>query len=264
MLKAGDQRLGSAAQGTVILLRPGEIAFDDEILTEQLRWHLVSLLEERLRTCDSLWICHSPNYYTSWWTRMELILCKYRDEVGHYRNRTPIWRYDPGTGTVDSAEDLVPDLTYEQRRRLDRLLSNTGRSMGAETVQRSGKLGEQPGFRNMSFWNDRIFTPEFASVAWLDTGAVSGDRATVLTPADIDAILHSAEDRFVAVPQGTLALARQEGYARFQDFTVSHEKLPRYLWYATRMGKQTAPPGSIDNALTPLPVYRAQRIAQNR
>jgi hypothetical protein len=132
--------------------------------------------------------------------------------------------------------------------------------MGAETVQRSGELAQLPGLRNMSFWNDRIFTPAFASIAWLDTEAESADvTAGALTHADIDAILGSAEDRFAEVPADVLALARRDGQVRFADFTIRTEKLPRYMWYATRMGRATAPPGSIDNALAPLPVYRARR-----
>jgi hypothetical protein len=124
---------------TAIFLEPGGIAFEDEILTSRLRWHLVSLLAERLRSCDALWICDSPNYFTSWWTRAELVLCRYLEAAGRGQRRIEIWRYDPASRKSSSADGIVPALTEGQRRRVDRLLSNTGRSMGAETVRLSGR-----------------------------------------------------------------------------------------------------------------------------
>jgi hypothetical protein len=32
------------------------------------------------------------------------------------------------------------------------------------------------------------------------------------------------------------------------------------LWHAVSVGRRTAPPGSVDGSLEPLPVFRAARI----
>jgi hypothetical protein len=66
----------------VELLEPKALAYGNEILTSRMRWHVVGLLEERLRDCSVVVVCDSPNYLRSWWTRMDLVLVAYRAAVG--------------------------------------------------------------------------------------------------------------------------------------------------------------------------------------
>jgi hypothetical protein len=258
-LSSGDMPGPAGAPLTVILLEPGEIAFDDEILTSELRWHLASLLEERLRTCDSLWICDSPSYATSWWTRAELVLCRYVNGIA-------IWRYDPATGEASAADGMVPALTGSQRRRLDRLLSNSGRPVGAETADLSGQLGEVPALRRSSFWNDDVFTGDFANVPLLDVAASHG-TGYPLTTEDVDGLLHAQEEEFVVVPPDVLAAAIPGHPAEFSGYRISREALPRYwlsrtpVGHAVRAGRRAAPAGRlVDGLLEPLPVFRAVKI----
>lgn len=56
-LPAGDGGLVDGPRD-VTLLGPGELAFENELLAARLRWHLVSLLEERLRRCQAQ--CRPP------------------------------------------------------------------------------------------------------------------------------------------------------------------------------------------------------------
>jgi hypothetical protein len=243
-LSAGKITDPAGAPLTATFLEPGEIAFEDEILTSWLRWHLVSLLAERLRRCESLWICDSPNYFTSWWSRAELVLCRYLKTPGHGQRRIRIWRYDLASGQASPADGIVPALTEGQRRRLGRLLSSAGRSMGADTVRLSGQPGEVPVPRRSSFWDDDVFTGGFANVALLDV--TPHGTGSPLTTEDIDAVLHAREEDFMVVPPDVLAAAIPGHPAEFSGYRISREALPRYLFSR----------GSLE----PLPVFRAARI----
>jgi hypothetical protein len=166
----------------------------------------------------------------------------------------------------------VPALTEGQRRRLDRLLSNTGRSLGAETVRLSGGLGEVPVLRRSSFWNDDVFTSDFANVPLLDVAASHG-TGYPLTTEDVDGLLHAREEEFVVVPPDVLAAAIPGHPTEFSGYRISQEQLPRYLFsrgdpsprtplvgHAVRVGRRTAQPGSLDGSLEPMPVFRAAKI----
>jgi hypothetical protein len=53
---------------------PGELAYQDEILSPLQRWGILSAIEEKMRTIRECWIFESDKYYDSWWTCGEMVL----------------------------------------------------------------------------------------------------------------------------------------------------------------------------------------------
>jgi hypothetical protein len=259
---AAGLRAGRFAQSggpaDVTFLEPGVIAFDDEILTAQLRWHLTSLLSERIGECGSLWICDSPNYLGSWWTRTELVLHRYfsyRDS----EHRRRLYRYRPRHGRVDETPDIVPAISHEQKRHIDRMISNTGSTMPADTVAKSREIGQLPGFRKFSFWTDPVFSEDFARVPLLDTGLADPAPAS-LSAALVQSTIDLDDERLVPVPGHVLEAIENGGSAVCNGFRLYRDQQQgaRYLWYPVRRGKPTAPSGSLDDTLQALPILRAQ------
>lgn len=256
-LRAG--RFGqTSGRADVTFLEPGVIAFDDEILTAQLRWHLTALLSDRIKECGSLWICDSANYLGSWWTRTELVLHQYFS-YGSSGSRRRLYRYRPGDSRVDETPDIVPAISHEQKRHIDRMISNTGSTMPADTVAKSREIGRLPGFGKFSFWTDPVFSEDFARVPLLDTG-LSAPAPATLSAALAQSTIDLDDDRLVPIPADVLETVENGGSAVFNGLRLyrDREHGTRYLWYPIRRGKPTAPPGSLDDTLEVLPVLRAR------
>lgn len=261
-LRSGDiPQLDGPAD--VTFLEPGEIAFDDEILTGQLRWHMISLLSDRIADCTSMVICDSPNYLGSWWTRIELVLYRYvtygRSDAG-----MRLFRYHPADGRIDEPDDIVPAISYEQKTHIDRTILNTGSTMPADTVASQRLLGLLPIFRNFSFFNNPVFGEEFARSLLLDIGS-AGPRISTLSDADVRSTIDLRDEKLVRVPSDIVAAAARDGSAVFNGRTLyrDREQGERYLWYPIRMDRPTAPPGSLDDTLVALPIIRAHEPTLN-
>ncbi|MBV9482695.1 MAG: hypothetical protein JO249_18390 [Acidobacteria bacterium] len=255
-LQSGDPKLRTGGPIPVTLLESGELALEDELLTMQMRWHLVGLIEKRIKDCSEFWICDSKHYYTSWWTQIELTLLGYHGSGK--QDHMPIWRYKPSVQRVDQPTDLVPTISHDQKRRLDRILSYTGQSMRAETIQRTREIGSLHLLERSKFWNDEVFSLGFANDYLLEIAPWVGQKSgESITGQDVEMLMRGDRSKFVAVPLRVIQDALSNHVADFNGYQIRNEPRPRYLWYATRMGKHTAPPGSLDQSLAPLPVFRA-------
>ncbi|MBB5867258.1 hypothetical protein F4553_000637 [Allocatelliglobosispora scoriae] len=52
---------------------PGALCYENELLTEQRHWMIANQLTYRIASAREFWILATPDYYRSWWTRMELL-----------------------------------------------------------------------------------------------------------------------------------------------------------------------------------------------
>lgn len=120
---------------SVFFLDPGELVYENEILTEQRHWQLASMIDRKIGVADELWIYETGDYYDSWWTCAELFTVAYRQASG--TKRPKIRAYNPEAKTMrDLPADFLPAMSTKEKRRLARWYANTDPgTMGPEALR---------------------------------------------------------------------------------------------------------------------------------
>jgi hypothetical protein len=114
----------------VVVLRPGELSFERELLSEMRRWQIVASLADRIRECNEFWVYETNDYNASWWTASEQMSRAYIAYTWkHDQSWTPppqLKVFDPQSQTVrDDEGRYAISLTEAQRRRMADLTSMT-------------------------------------------------------------------------------------------------------------------------------------------
>ena len=254
-LESGEFHAGRP-QG-VRLFEPGALTFQDEVLSAFQRWHIVSIVEERLRTCREMWVYEGSQFYNSWWTRGEIVLLSYYQALNGRRPTLQIFKPDQNGRVISEPPAVVPEITHEQKRAMDRLFSNTGRHAGAETARKTRELAELPVLRNYKFFNDPVFSLSFLREPLLEE-QVSGANG-LKKEIDVDEFLAMNEPPLRPVPKEILNEAERNGSAVTGEYEISIEPNPRFIWYATRMGKLNGPEDTGELTIARQSVYRASK-----
>jgi hypothetical protein len=246
---------------SVRFLRPGELVYRDELLTEFKHWHLISSIDRKIGAAEEMWIYGTGDYLDSWWTRSELVTVSYRRASGTSAPRVRV--YDPATGTLaDPPESWIPRMSRKQARRLARWYANTDSgSMGVESVPVMQFLAQLPLLGRLDYFNDRVWSDEF----WNDLllPCVTCQRSNgATTEVDMEAFLWLREPYLRRFAPEQLVEAAERGYLCCPVCQTTYEILeaptPRLLWMPTRYGRPTGPDGA---SLVSLPVYRASKRA---
>ena len=243
----------------VRLFMPGELVYKDEILSPLQRWQLLSNIEERIRSVKEMWIYESEKYYDSWWTCSEVVLLAYFQSVSSAR---PVLKvYKPGSAqhgqVLTEPSGLVPALSYEKRRSIDRLLSGSGRSRGAETAQRMRELSKIPVIGNSLFFGHPIF-----SLEWFQIRVFEEDQEKARSWKDnlnVDEFIQMSNLKLKYAPEEILEKVRRNGETTYDNYKITMGK-PRFEWYATRMGQLNGPEYSNELTIATQPVFRATRM----
>ncbi|MEL6657446.1 MAG: hypothetical protein AAFY48_16085 [Bacteroidota bacterium] len=135
VLKIKNKLDGSIHQETnkpikVILFKPGELAYENELLSAMRKWQILGALEEQVAKCDELWIIDSPTYYNSWWTTGELFAVSYLNyllEIGEGVRTQPITvrRYNVQEDTISEKIQLNPNFDENLRMRIAQHTTHT-------------------------------------------------------------------------------------------------------------------------------------------
>lgn len=114
----------------VVLLTPGQLAFDRELLTELRRWQILGMLEELVESADELWVYHTPDYYDSWWTVGELICTTYANYATWEKGRSwipgpQVRVFNPSANAVSDGQAIKYAIPAGEalRRQMDRMMS---------------------------------------------------------------------------------------------------------------------------------------------
>ncbi|HRI62073.1 MAG TPA: hypothetical protein PK228_20175 [Saprospiraceae bacterium] len=99
----------------VILLRPGELTYENELLTEVRRWQIIGVLEDLIREAQELWVLESGDYLKSWWTVGELICSGYATYI---YNLGEGWTSGPEIKAYNSQQQQLFEGTYCDRYRI--------------------------------------------------------------------------------------------------------------------------------------------------
>jgi uncharacterized protein YbaR (Trm112 family) len=236
----GDRRSGLFRR--VRYFPPGLLS--DEILTEQRRWQLLSMIDRFIGPASEIWIYETENYYDSWWTLGELATLAYRREEGYRKKSPPKLRiYDPKTETVrDAPPDYLPVMTTAQCRRMARWFSNSDTAQtGPESLPVMRLLQFIPLVRRFKYIQDHVWSDEFWRHPILDCKVcrqIGKDRNRF----DVEAFLwtqykgisrFTPEEMNVFLERGeVICLACKTAY----PFV---ESLPHYLWMRVIHGHRT-------------------------
>lgn len=246
---------------SVRLLRPGEIVYEDEVLTKFRHWQLASMIDRKIGAAEEMWVYATDDYLASWWTRAELVTIAYRLAGGVSAPRLRL--YDPAAGTLrDLPEAWLPSLSKEQQRRMARWYANTDPgTMGFESVLIIRLLSSLPLLGRLEYFKDPVWSEEF----WDDPllPCVTCRRSSP-TPGwlDLDAFLWLREPHLVPLSTEQLAAAVERGHISCPVCQTTYEireaPNPRLLWMPLPLG---GPTGSGGANLVGLPVYRASKRA---
>ncbi|MBV9163577.1 MAG: hypothetical protein JO281_18955, partial [Pseudonocardiales bacterium] len=134
-LEAGA--LDGQPKRNVLVLPPGRLTLDGELLSEGRRWMLLGALDDLLRTCSEMWVWESADYLGSWWTLGELVSASYIDDGEHAP--LTIGARRPSDRTPTSADRYRVKLSLQDREHLARYFANSRAdqiSLELSTVQR--------------------------------------------------------------------------------------------------------------------------------
>lgn len=242
----------------VFFFEPGSLAWEDELLREQQRWTLISLIDARINAAREVWVYDTPDYLNSWWTRAELaaIAVRVRTQPGAPRLR----RYDPQSHQMTDAAvtDFIPLPTEEQAKRYARWHSNADPALmnpAARVVfQTAAELRLLHGFSYLSdhawseaFWED-VIVPCTACCA--AAGAEEWDFESVLWTTGAGFHRLPPMEIARAVDSGEYVCPSDARYAITRDHS-------RWLWRgdvtSATAGKAY---GSLGPYLIERPVYR--------
>jgi len=241
---------------SVFFLKPGELVYEDEILTEQRHWQLASMIDWKIGSADELWVYETDDYFDSWWTLAELATVAYRKAAG--TDAPKVRLYDPTRAALrNSPSDFLPVISSEQKRRMARWYANTDPgSMGPESLAQMRFLSQLPLIGRLSYFNDHVWSEEFWSTLILPCDRHRGHAPRSGT-FDLDDFLWLSDPRLVRLP-----LTQLDSVSRCWEVTcpecqtpykITLDPYPRYLWMPVRVGRPTGPDGS---SLMELPIYR--------
>ena len=256
-----DGLMNGVPPSSVRFLRPGELVYEDELLTTFRHWQLASMIDRKIGAAEELWVYLTEDYLASWWTRAELVAIAYRLASGRVAPRVRV--YDPATNTLHNLpEGWLPSFTPEQRRRLARWYANSDPgSMGFELVPVMRHYASLPLLGRLKYFSDPVWSDEFWENPLLPCSTCQHESATP-GGIDMDSFLWLREPHLVPLSIDQLEDAVQRGRLSCPVCQTTYETReapnPRVLWMPTRYGRATGPDGA---SLISLPVYRLSKRA---
>lgn len=242
---------------TAYMLPPGELVYEDEILSEMRHWQLVSMIDRKVGAADELWVYETEDYYDSWWTRAELLTIAYRRASGIYAPRVRV--FDPArTELRDLPEDALPELSKKQAKRMARWYANTDPGMIApEALTAIRFYSKLPLLGRLPYFHDHVWSEEF----WFNN-ILPCERCGAREPRpelkDIEAFLWLRDPKMVRLPRRELEEALERGAVICPGcltiYPVSQSPHLRYLWIPLR-----AQGGPYATHLLELPIIRVGR-----
>ncbi len=244
------------ANQTIYFLPPGRLVYENEILTEQRHWQLVSMIDHAIGAADEMWVYNTDDYLDSWWTRAELLTIAYRRAC---HSATPqIKIFNPISNTLSNeSQNYIPTFNKTQKWRMARWYSNTDPgTMGPESLQVMHVYRQLPIIGRVKYFNDHVFSREF----WEDPLLPCTEckkRGNPPNQNEVDAFLWIQEPGMVRLTVDLLQHSLLDGVITCPTcktaYLIEVDKYPRYLWMPVRYGKPTGPDGSH---IIELPVYR--------
>lgn len=265
----GGELGGELRNSRLFFFDPGELVYDDELLSPLRRWQLLSLIQDYLIAAKQIWLYLSDDYLDSWWTLGELLSTREFDLTEKLRF------YDPGKGHVVRVEPgRLPRVDETQKRRMAHYQANSHPDQFApETLDRNkmlAPLGDIALVRKLFMMDAPAFSDEFwfmHIVPCRRAPAVSGSGSVGdgierfyqrCERVDVGAFLKLwNEPELIASVQDLESAAEGKTAPTCpkcqRPIRIVRMGRPRYFWVPQPDSAQT---GKAWARLMPLPVYR--------
>ncbi|HEX9929492.1 MAG TPA: hypothetical protein VGB02_13220 [Pyrinomonadaceae bacterium] len=259
---AGDSR-------HLFWFQPGELVFEDELLTPYRRWQVFFYIEPYISHAKRFLILSSPDYLKSWWTVGELIILAYNNYTS--RSLPQIVVVDPDTWHETPLEpDSLPEFNRGTFLRFNRYQKASDEHETIPEFQKTARLIRNIPFLNRwslikeAFWDDSFY--DYAIVPCRNCAGKPQNQFQMSTKSLIESVRQINVDSFfdmrlsglfqLSLPEIDYCLANNRpikcphcgAYMRFRE-----EPNPRYLWLPTGDDDM---PGLGGSHLKQLPVYR--------
>jgi len=260
---------------------PGSIS--GELMIEQRRWQIVSIIDRYIRLCKEFWIFETPDYYDSWWTQAELA------SLAYIKYFTPescpeifICNVSEDGITYRKADsNFIPVMNERHKSEMARFFSNSDpATVGYESVENMRKLSKLPRFLQWA---------NFKALKIAANGDLMGDTlmSDALGDLDFNRYLESVnsyvydrkfwEEYLITCPYcieknprrnkydlEKFLYSKSQGINRLNEsqfievvssgewkcakcgkaFNLVEEKNFNYIWWPVRLGKASSPDGS--------------------
>jgi hypothetical protein len=145
-IEAGEYHQGN--QKSVTLIPVGSLVWENEILTSQRRWGIVSKTDRLITGAEEMWVYLTPDYWDSWWTQGELVILQHLNQGRPKKIKLHI--FDSGEQRL--RDDFLPSFTFQleekHQQRINRWYSNSDDlTQGPELLK---------GIRRTKFWVNHL------------------------------------------------------------------------------------------------------------
>jgi hypothetical protein len=133
---AEQRRTEHSQNARLFFFDPGELVYEDEVLSPLRRWQLLSLIQDYLIAAKEIWLYLSDDYLESWWTVGEVLSSL------EFILSAKLRLYDPHTMTAMQPDlSRLPALSEVDKRRMAHLQANSHPDEFApETLDRNKML----------------------------------------------------------------------------------------------------------------------------
>jgi hypothetical protein len=249
----------SAQMPREVVMYDGEIlALRNEILPQLLRWQVVAIISDDIRSSSDFVLVQSDTYLRSWWTQAELFTCAYASR------RPRIHVYDVNSKQfVDGVESYQFDLSEDEKDILSKFFTNAHpEMMASDSAEIYRFMQEHKGemsrslFSNPSRWWMRLpweeaarpqFSEQFEHVPLLQCDSCTTRHWGTTMPQDFRAFIHCEYPvmHFVELEQLERATRTHVPLscpdpACGQQFVISTPP-PHYVWYPPHLMQRLIP-----------------------
>lgn len=243
---------------TAFFLPPGQLVYENELLTEHRHWQLLSMIDRRIGAADELWVYETDDYYDSWWTRGELVTVAYRQASGIYAPKVRAFHSKQGK-VRDLPANFLSPMTSKQKARMARWYANTDPGMMApESLNTMRFYAQLPLLGRLPYFRDHVWSENFWFVSLLRCD-LCGERARGSRPFDLEAFLWLNDPKLVRLSPQQLKEALTGGDIICPGcrttYKIRQSPDMRYLWIPLRAHSHTDPDGSH---LMALPIIRVE------
>ena len=263
-------------QARLFYFDPGQLVFEDELLSPLRRWQMLSWIQDYLLAAKEIWLCLSPDFLQqSWWTQGELL------SVLQFGLVDKLWLFDLSNGQLVRPDiTRLPTVTERDKRKMSHYQANSHPDLFApETLDRNRMLSplgdlalvrklfmmDSPVFSE-AFWRwttlpcrqRRIFPAEVRPDGLSSFYAASphvnlGEFLKVWNETDV--ILSEDDLEHAAAGRKSIVCATCQ-----QTVTIHKEARPRYIWVPQPDAGQATADGNEKpwGRLEAFPVYRSR------